>query len=139
MKNFFNTRRIWVTGASSGIGYACVLEFIKQGARSIVISGRNMDKLYELKAKATDVNLIILPFDVTSREQTLQAANQVKTELGGIDVVFLNAGASEHFDIQFFDSAIFERMIHHILTKTIVLHQGWMIWMEATYNILCNV
>jgi len=111
MKDFFKTHRIWVTGASSGIGYACVLEFIKQGARSIVVSGRNMDKLDELKAGVTGVNLVILPFDVTSREQTLQAANQVKTELGGIDLVFLNAGASEHFDVRHFDSSVFERMI----------------------------
>lgn len=111
MKNSFNAQRIWVTGASSGIGYACVLEFVKQGVKSVVISGRNKKKLQELKSKISGTNVIILPFDVTSREQTLQAAKQVVTELGGIDLVFLNAGASEHFDIRSFDSAIFDRMI----------------------------
>lgn len=111
MKNLLLTQRVWVTGASSGIGYACVLELARKGAKFIAISGRNINKLEALRAKIPDTTVIIVPFDVTSRQETLQARDQVLAALGGIDLVFLNAGASEDIDVQAFDSSIFERMI----------------------------
>ena len=111
MNNILKSQRIWVTGASSGIGYASVLELSRKGARSIAISGRNISKLETLKNKLPDLNVVIVPFDVTSRQETLQARDQVVALLGGVDLVFLNAGASEHINIKAFDSFIFERMM----------------------------
>lgn len=111
MRDFFKEHNIWVTGASSGIGYASVLEFARKGARAIAVSGRNLANLESLKNRAQGTRIIVVPFDVTSREQTLEARDRIVAELGGIDLAFLNAGASEHFDIHSFDSSVFERMI----------------------------
>lgn len=111
MQKPFKNQKIWVTGASSGIGYACVLAFAKQGASTLVISGRNEAKLAELKQKLPNTQVMILPFDVTDKVANLAAAKQIEATLGGIDVVFLNAGASNHFNIKRFDSAIFEEMV----------------------------
>ena len=46
-----------ITGASSGIGEACAIEFARKGAK-IVIAARNMDKL---NAVAENIKKIGLP------------------------------------------------------------------------------
>lgn len=111
MSQAFKNKRIWITGASSGIGYACALAFAAQGAAKLVISGRNIKQLESLKAKLSCQQVLILPFDVTSRIENKQAAESIVSAFGGVDIVFLNAGASEHFTVRHFDSAVFERMI----------------------------
>ena len=99
----------WVTGASSGIGYATVLEFVRKGARSIAISGRNIEKLEQLKKEVPGVNCYVLPFDVCDRSANLQAVQKIKAHFGALDVIFLNAGGASAYDVQAFDSADVEQ------------------------------
>ncbi|MDX2164709.1 MAG: SDR family NAD(P)-dependent oxidoreductase [Gammaproteobacteria bacterium] len=101
------TLRVWITGASSGIGRAVALEMAKRNYQ-LVISGRNQVNLQEL---ATLTQAEIVPFDVTDKSANLAAAAKIKEMLGGIDIVFLNAGNCEYIDIKQFDSDIIERMI----------------------------
>ena len=44
----FKDKRVLITGASKGLGSVCAEELAKLGAR-LVCSGRNQDKLKELK------------------------------------------------------------------------------------------
>lgn len=99
--------RVWITGASSGIGRAVALEMAKRNYH-LIISGRNQLNLAEL-AKLT--NAEVIPFDVTDRAQNLAAAAKIKTLFDSVDIVFLNAGNCEYVDVKQFDSAIVERMI----------------------------
>lgn len=99
--------RVWITGASSGIGRAVALEMAKR-SYSLIISGRNQVNLAEL-AKLT--NAEIISFDVTDRDANLAAAAKIKEKLGGVDIVFFNAGNCEYVDVKHFDSSLFERVI----------------------------
>ena len=103
-----NDRRVWVTGASAGIGRAVVLELARRGAR-VVASARNEQALDELARDGGGDRVITLPLDVTDREANQRAAETIRQRLGGLDIAFFNAGTCEYVDVAKFDSAIFER------------------------------
>lgn len=91
--NFWKGKKIWIVGASSGIGEALVLELAKLEA-SILISARNESKLKELQSQSPSGKLEVLSLDVERHEELPALAEQAWKEFGPFDFVFLNAGMS---------------------------------------------
>ena len=80
-------RRVWLVGASTGIGAALARLLASQGAR-LALSARSVDKLQALEI----ADAVLLPCDVTAVD-SLAAARQVLQEAwGGIDLVVYLAG-----------------------------------------------
>ncbi len=96
--------RIWVTGASSGIGAALARELEERGAH-VAVSARRKDKLDEV----ADGRMLVVPVDVTDKDAMLAAAASIRSELGSIDVVVLNAGAWDQVRVDRWDSEVFRR------------------------------
>lgn len=94
--------RIWITGASSGIGAALARELAERGAR-VAISARNVDALTEVAGG----RMTVVPVDVTDRDATVAAGNAVRQALGGLDVAVLNAGTWSQFRVERWDSQAF--------------------------------
>jgi Short-chain dehydrogenases of various substrate specificities len=86
---------IIITGASSGIGLACALEFASRGAR-LALAARSLDKLEsiqkELQSKGSDV--IVVKTDVSIDEDCKHLIEQTISAFGRIDVLVNNAGLS---------------------------------------------
>ena len=102
-------RHVWVTGASTGIGRAVTIELARRGAR-VVASARNESALDTLVRECGD-RVQALPLDVTDLQANRWAAEEISRRMGGLDIVFLNAGTCEYVDVASFDSALFERTI----------------------------
>jgi len=115
--------RVVVTGGSSGIGRALVLELIRQGA-SVVALARRPDRLQDLGALIADEQRYRwLAGDVTRREDRAAALALAQREFGGLDALVNNAGigalgrfdaADEGrlrriFEVNFFAAAEFTR------------------------------
>lgn len=81
------TRTIFMTGCSTGLGRAAAILFAKRGWK-VIATMRRPDGEKELGSVP---NITLLPLDVTDREQIRQAAQRA-IELGGVDVLFNNAG-----------------------------------------------
>jgi short-subunit dehydrogenase len=94
--------RIWVTGASSGIGAALARELADRGA-SVAISARSEDRLRAVAGE----RMTVVPVDVTDRAATVAAGAAVREALGGLDVAVLNAGTWSQFDVTHWDSQAF--------------------------------
>lgn len=94
-------RRVWITGASSGIGYALAERMAGQGD-SVAISARSADKLNEL-ANASG-NIDAFPLDVSVREDVHKTIDAIEAQ-GPIDVAILNAGAWALMDADQMDIA----------------------------------
>jgi len=77
-----------VTGGNSGIGYASARELKEKGA-TVIITGRSLEKI-EKAANELEVKGIVS--DVTNLPQIDNLVNEVKTEFGNVDVLFVNAG-----------------------------------------------
>lgn len=81
------TKTIFITGASSGLGKATALLFADKGW-NVIATMRKPENETELGQIA---NVRRLPLDVTNLEQ-IRAAAQQAIDMGGVDVVFNNAG-----------------------------------------------
>src|ERR1700746_1282528 len=79
-----------VTGASSGIGEATARALAASGYR-LALLARRADRI---KALADELGhgAIAIQADVTDRDSIVKAADRVKAELGGTDVLVNNAG-----------------------------------------------
>src|SRR5574341_792555 len=86
--------RVWLTGASSGIGEALVPLLTARGAR-VAVTARRADRLEQLAAgwRAGGADILVVPADVSRREAMLEAGRIIDRAWGGVDVVILNAGA----------------------------------------------
>lgn len=80
-------QRIWLVGASSGIGAALAEELQRRGA-TVAISARRSEQLEEVSGG----RMVTVPLDVTDRGACWAAAERVRTAIGGIDTVIWCAG-----------------------------------------------
>ena len=79
-----------ITGATSGIGEACARKFA-EGGYNLIITGRNAEKLAQLKAELP-TEVLTLCFDVRDRNAATEAINSLPEEWSTIDVLINNAG-----------------------------------------------
>ncbi len=110
MDAYFHKKRVWVTGASAGIGRAVARELAQRGA-TVIASARNREALNQLTAECLPHAVLALPLDVADQHANLQAAQTIDERCGGLDIALFNAGTCEYVDVATFDSALFERMI----------------------------
>ena len=82
-----------VTGSSSGIGLALARGLAQAGA-SVVLNGRNADKLAQAAALLASEGLQVhaRAFDVTKRGEVDAGVAAIETDIGAIDVLVNNAG-----------------------------------------------
>ena len=101
MRNYFSSKVIIVTGASSGIGLASVYRFMELGAK-VVLAARSIDKLEKI---ADDLNQKFaahssrpiahcIKTDVTKEEDCKNLIEKTVDKFGKIDVLVNNAGIS---------------------------------------------
>jgi rhamnose utilization protein RhaD (predicted bifunctional aldolase and dehydrogenase)/NAD(P)-dependent dehydrogenase (short-subunit alcohol dehydrogenase family) len=77
-----------VTGAASGIGYACVKELLAQGA---VVAALDLNsQITELFQTDSVLSLVC---DVTDEQQLQNAVDNTVAKFGGLDILISNAGA----------------------------------------------
>lgn len=90
-----NNKKIWITGASSGIGEALAIECAKQGA-SLVLSARNEEKLHLLKDQLTNSERHqVIPLDLANTEQITCIVNDYINEHGTVDILVNNGGIAQ--------------------------------------------
>jgi short-subunit dehydrogenase len=98
--------RIWLTGASSGIGAALAAELTSRGAR-VAISARREDRLEEVSKGS----MLVVPLDVTDHDAVQAAAGRVRDEYGDIDIAILNAGAWTQTKVGKWDADAFRTQV----------------------------
>lgn len=102
-------RRIWLIGASSGIGLAVAKQLLAEGHR-VALSARRTAPLGELAAEYPEQELVV-PCDVTKADDISAAVRRIEHSFGAIDTVIYNAGTCEYIDNGAIDSALIERVM----------------------------
>ncbi|WP_095105975.1 SDR family oxidoreductase [Pseudomonas sp. Irchel 3E20] len=104
-----SARRIWLTGASSGLGAALAQALLSSGAR-VALSARSVEPLRALAARYPD-RALLLPGDLTRSQDVRQIGERIAQAWGALDTVILNAGTCEYVDARQFDTTIIEHVV----------------------------
>jgi short-subunit dehydrogenase len=107
----FQGRRVWITGASSGIGEALALAFHGAGAK-LILSARREDELKRVQvACGGEPGSRLLPMDVTSAQELPEKTRVALGMFGGIDVLVLNAGITQRSRTRETDESVYRRLM----------------------------
>lgn len=88
-------RAALVTGASSGLGWRFA-EVLAQAGAAVVLSGRRIERLKELRARIEGQggDAHVVEVDVTDQASIRAAVAHAETEMGPVDILVNNAGIS---------------------------------------------
>ncbi|MFN0033974.1 MAG: SDR family oxidoreductase [Saprospiraceae bacterium] len=95
--NFFKNKRVWVTGASSGIGEALAIAFAERGAQ-LILSARNEVEINRVGAacsKAGAASVVVQPLDLERHESIPAIVETVLRKVGKVDILVNNGGVSQ--------------------------------------------
>jgi len=97
-------RRVWLVGASSGIGAALARALLAQGAR-VALSARREPALRELAGAALgEGRALVLATDVTRAASVRQTHDRILEAWGGIDLILWVAGTYAPMRAEAFDA-----------------------------------
>jgi NADP-dependent 3-hydroxy acid dehydrogenase YdfG len=99
-----------VTGATSGIGAATARRLAADGA-SVALIGRREERLRDLVAELDGAATVPVATDVTNRAALERLAEDVRAELGPVDLVVANAGVMLAAPFDQADTAEWDRML----------------------------
>src|SRR5687767_2051173 len=96
MLNFesLNGQVALITGANRGIGWAICDSLLKYGVH-VVMTGRNLQQVQLVAAKANDDRIMAIELDVRNPESVNLAVNKVICQFGRIDILVNNAGINK--------------------------------------------
>jgi len=112
--------RVFITGASSGIGAALAAEYAARGA-TLGLVARRRELLEQLAASLPNPSLHrVYALDVTDHAALAAAAHDVIGAHGGADVVIANAGVSHGTLTEFpADQAVFDTILATNVSATV--------------------
>jgi len=79
-----------ITGAGTGIGRACALAFVREGARVALMGRRRV--LLEDVARGIGAETLVIAGDVTRLDDVRRAVAETVSRFGGLNVLVNNAG-----------------------------------------------
>ncbi|GGI18972.1 SDR family oxidoreductase [Oxalicibacterium faecigallinarum] len=114
------SQRVFITGASSGLGVALARHYARQGA-SLGLVGRRGEALLELVDSLPNRDRHCLyTLDVTDHDALSNAAQHFMAHAGGIDIVIASAGISRGTLTEYSeDLDVFDRILAVNVTATV--------------------
>ena len=103
------SRRIWLTGASSGIGAALAEQLLLAGHR-LAISARTVEPLQALAARYPE-QVLVAPGDLGDSQQVRAIGQRIALHWGALDTLIINAGTCEYVEVVDFQAAMVERVL----------------------------
>lgn len=109
----FKDKVVIITGASSGIGLACVREFHRLGSK-IVLAARSQEKIAELAKEldCTSESCMAVKTDVTKQSDCEILINKTIEKYGKIDILVNNAGISMRALFQDVEMEVLEKVMN---------------------------
>ena len=106
----FEGKTALVTGGTTGIGYSTAERLLADGAKSVLITGQNPDRVREAAASLGNraAGLVV---DQRKQADIAKLAETLRADPGGLDIVFLNAGVALMAPTEGQDEAQFDEQI----------------------------
>lgn len=101
-------KNIWITGASSGLGFALAKRYLIDGHR-VFASARSLGELALLQ-RLYPKELTFIEFDVSTDAGIAATQACLQEHVAHLDLAILNAGTCEYVDVENMDWQMFERV-----------------------------
>lgn len=103
-QDFYSGKRVWLTGATSGIGRALAYRLHELGAE-VIVTARRETLLRDLQTELDQDRCHVFAGDVTDLDSMKRIAAEITATIGSIDIAIPNAGTHvftvpEKFDSQ---------------------------------------
>jgi short-subunit dehydrogenase len=132
--------RVWVIGASTGIGAATAKMLLDAGAR-VALSARSTDKLHEVAAGYD--NAVVEPLDFTRSADVAAAWDRIRAQWSGVDLVLIVAGTHQEmraWELNEKDArALLEVNLHGVINTTAVVVPGLLAQGRGAIGIVASV
>ena len=102
--------KIWITGASTGIGAALAHKLLLEG-NEVIVSARNLASLQSLLKEFPERCKAVV-VDLSDKDALLAAEKALHDQLGYLDVLIINAGTCEYIDVKHFVSESFATVMN---------------------------
>ncbi len=92
---------VFISGASSGIGEACAIEFAKQQSK-LILCARRKDRLEKLSTELKNeygIQIFCIELDVRDKDAVEKEINNLQNDWKKIDILINNAGLSRGLDL----------------------------------------
>ncbi|MBU3548502.1 SDR family oxidoreductase [Polynucleobacter sp. P1-05-14] len=106
----FSGKRVWVIGASSGIGEACAKTLLLKGAK-VALSSRRAERLNEIASTAEVDQSLVIPLDVTDDAQLQDGYKTIVKAWDGVDLLLFVSGMYVPLRADNFDIKVAEKII----------------------------
>lgn len=92
------TKIVLITGATSGIGKACVEACLKEGAK-VIFTGRNLEKIRNLQEQwgSQSIGIVSDASSITDQNQLIET---IKKYTNCLDAIYFNAGDVTHAPLE---------------------------------------
>ena len=106
------SQRVWITGASSGIGEACAYRYAARKA-TLILTSSSQQKLEPVaeKCRALGAEVTLLPYDLRQLDGIAALVQEAWQRHGGIDILFCNAGVSQRTNIEDTSMEVFHKIM----------------------------
>jgi short-subunit dehydrogenase len=132
--------RVWIIGASTGIGAATARVLLAAGAR-VAISARNAELLTEVADGRANAHTE--PLDYTDSAQVAAAWLRIRAAWGGVDLVLIVAGT--HAEIRAWElteqnaMALLETNLHGVIKTTAVVLPALLAQRKGAIGVVSSV
>ena len=108
---YYKNKKVWITGASAGIGRALALTLAKQGA-SLILSSRKEASLLDVKRECGDgTNIEIIVLDLEDHEGIEQMFNENLSLIQDVDILVNNGGISQRSKVAETEFSVYKKLM----------------------------
>jgi len=116
-------KKVWITGAGSGIGKALAIAFDKEGA-FLILSGRKVEALESTKSILQHKKeCSIIPFDLENHDEIEKTYHFHHDQIKNVDILVNNAGISQRSLTKNTTFAVYKKLIDINYLGTVRLSQ----------------
>lgn len=123
--SYYAHKKIWITGASSGIGEQLALR-LSACDSILILSARRKDELDRVRSMCKNPDSVfVVPLDLSVERSVREAFEVVKSTVGDVDILFNNGGISQRstvlqtplelerkmFEINFFSNILLSKLV----------------------------
>src|SRR3954447_19763994 len=134
--NRLDGKRALITGAPSAIGLEAARQFLAEGAR-VAVTGTSPAGIEATRAELGG-EVTVIRADSAGVAGQLSIAEAVDRALGGLDVLFVNAGVGDFRPLERWDEAGFDRSVAVNLKVPFFLIQALLPLLAAPASIVLN-